>query len=190
MHFVTVWSNGKRALASGYRRVFLISEGTKWHHIFEAHTNTHMKMRKTEYDHLLVKEEVLNKVYWTNYVVDKLHINKYYRDIFEYTATEDDMSLQVMKETLAVLKEIRDLLTPSEAVPYTQTPDLEADVMELTTDTTAALLPSMSTNLSPGEQHTNYWESINKKQSEYNESLKESTSKKMGRPKGAKNKKK
>lgn len=185
LQLITIWSNGKRALASGYRRVFLMSTGTKWYHLFEAHTNTYMRMRKIDYEHLLVKEEILNKKYWANYCMSRLNINQHYRDIFEFTAGEEEMSLAVMNETLVVLKEIRDLLAKNNNhMPMIGATNTEPHVISDTPSNTS------------GKQHMDFWEKQKQKppvtifeETPQNE-VEKLKPKRRGRPKGSKGKKK
>ena len=178
MQLITIWSNGKGKLASGYRRVFVISVGSKYIHLFDPHYNTHLRMRKKEYEYSFCNEEKIHEKHWAKLTQNKLHINKYYRQIFEFTAGEEEMSLAVMNETLVVLKEIRDLLKGQERALE---PDKKLDTSQTKT---------------VSKQHMDFWDKQKQKppvtifeETPQNE-VEKLKPKRRGRPKGSKGKKK
>ena len=131
MKLITIWTDGKSKLPSGYRRLFIMKFGRKWIHCFQPHDNTYLKLRKKQLKEWYVRKEVVNKEHWAKYCRDKL-INEHYRTIFFTCASEEEVEKVQGAQIIELLTEIRDLLKKpeKEIIKYSTIPKGIADEID------------------------------------------------------------
>lgn len=107
MKLITIYGENKVGnIGPGYRRVFVMDEGTKWIRLFDPYANNTARIRKFAYNDVYIRDEEIDIEYWVKKAGEKYEQNSNYRKIFAEYATEEEMSMKFIMKQTELLEEI------------------------------------------------------------------------------------